>query len=51
MAEQISCRSAKRRLLELIARGESDVDASPFVHVADAFMLEWRSVVAPFADG
>ena len=36
------------RFAELIARGESDVDLSPLVHVADAFMLGRRVEVAPF---
>ncbi|HYZ64023.1 MAG TPA: Gfo/Idh/MocA family oxidoreductase [Acetobacteraceae bacterium] len=39
-----------RRFVELAARGESDVDLSPFVHVADAFMLGRRIVVEPFLD-
>ncbi|MGF1553156.1 MAG: Gfo/Idh/MocA family protein [Paracoccaceae bacterium] len=39
-----------RRFAELIARGESDVDVAPFLHVADAFMLGRRRIVAPFHD-
>jgi D-galactose 1-dehydrogenase len=39
-----------RRLVELTARNESDMDLSPFVHAADAFMLGRRVVVAPFLD-
>ncbi|PZX18816.1 D-galactose 1-dehydrogenase [Palleronia aestuarii] len=37
-----------RRFAELIEAGQSDVDTSPFVHVADAFMLGERRIVAPF---
>jgi D-galactose 1-dehydrogenase len=33
---------------ELLARGESDMDASPFRLVADAFLVGARRVVAPF---
>lgn len=39
-----------RRLVALVEAGESDVDLSPLVHVADAFMLGRRIVVAPFPD-
>jgi D-galactose 1-dehydrogenase len=39
-----------RRFAELIEAGENDVDLSPLVHVADAFMLGRRSVVEPFED-
>ncbi|MFC3641060.1 gfo/Idh/MocA family oxidoreductase, partial [Aquibium oceanicum] len=35
---------------ELLAAGSSDVDASPLVHVADAFMLGRRIVTDPFHD-
>jgi predicted dehydrogenase len=38
------------RFADLIAAGESDVDASPLVHVADAFMLGRRIVTDPFHD-
>lgn len=38
------------RFADLIAAGESDVDASPLVHVADAFMLGRRVVTDPFHD-
>ena len=38
------------RFAELLAAGESDVDASPLVHVADAFMLGRRIVTDPFHD-
>ncbi|RVW00047.1 Gfo/Idh/MocA family oxidoreductase [Mesobaculum littorinae] len=34
----------------LIAQGASDVDASPLIHVADAFMLGRRIAVDPFHD-
>ncbi len=38
------------RFAELLAAGASDVDASPLVHVADAFMLGRRIVTDPFHD-
>jgi D-galactose 1-dehydrogenase len=38
------------RFAELIAAGESDVDIAPLRHVADAFMLGRRTIVAPFHD-
>ena len=38
------------RFADLLAAGESDVDASPLVHVADAFMLGRRIVTDPFHD-
>ncbi len=38
------------RFAALLAAGESDVDASPLVHVADAFMLGRRIVTDPFHD-
>jgi len=37
-----------RRFAELIANGVSDVDLSPLVHVADAFLLGRRRDVEPF---
>jgi D-galactose 1-dehydrogenase len=37
-----------RRFAQLIDGGESDVDAEPLVHVADAFMLGRRTQVEPF---
>ena len=37
-----------RRFAELLARRESDVDLTPFRHVADAFLLGRRTVVEPF---
>ena len=39
-----------RRFAELIENGVSDVDLSPLVHVADAFMLGRRRDVAAFED-
>jgi D-galactose 1-dehydrogenase len=39
-----------QRFLELIANGVSDVDLSPLVHVADAFMLGERRDVEPFTE-
>ena len=39
-----------RRFVELVARGEFDVDLSPLVHVADAFMLGRRGDVEPFIE-
>jgi D-galactose 1-dehydrogenase len=36
--------------VDLIRRGASDVDLTPLVHVADAFMLGRRIVVAPFEE-
>ena len=39
-----------RRFAELIANGVSDVDLSPLVHVADAFMLGRRRDVEPFIE-
>lgn len=36
------------RFADLLARGASDVDDAPLVHVADAFMLGRRVTVAPF---
>ena len=38
------------RFAQLIEAGESDVDLSPLVHVADAFMLGRRMQVEPFED-
>jgi D-galactose 1-dehydrogenase len=39
-----------RRFVELIASRVSDVDLSPLVHVADAFMLGRRRNVEPFTE-
>ena len=39
-----------RRLVELVETGASDVDVTPLVHVADAFMLGRRIVVEDFSD-
>jgi D-galactose 1-dehydrogenase len=36
--------------VDLIRRGTSDVDLTPLVHVADAFMLGRRITVAPFEE-
>jgi D-galactose 1-dehydrogenase len=41
-------RGIYRRFVELIANGVSDVDLSPLVHVADAFMAGRRREVEPF---
>jgi len=38
------------RFVELVGRGESDVDVSPLAHVADAFLLGERRAVEPFED-
>ena len=43
-------RGIYRRFVELIASGASDVDLSPLVHVADAFMLGRRRDVEPFVE-
>jgi D-galactose 1-dehydrogenase len=37
-----------RHFVDLVGRGASDVDLAPFVHVADAFLLGRRTIVAPF---
>lgn len=39
-----------RRFVDLVGSGESDVDVAPLRHVADAFMLGERRIVAPFLD-
>jgi D-galactose 1-dehydrogenase len=39
-----------RRFAAIIKAGESDVDLSPLAHVADAFMLGKRKLVAAFHD-
>jgi D-galactose 1-dehydrogenase len=38
------------RFAELIETGKSDVDVSPLIHVADAFMLGDRKIVDAFYD-
>ena len=43
-------RGIYRRFVELIASRVSDVDLSPLVHVADAFMLGRRREVEPFLE-
>jgi D-galactose 1-dehydrogenase len=42
--------SLYRRFIEIIDAGISDADIAPLQHVADAFMLGRRQVVAPFFD-
>ncbi len=44
-------RGIYRRFVEMIANGVSDVDLSPLIHVADAFMLGRRRDVEPFVEG
>ncbi len=39
-----------RRFVDLVSRGESDMDLTPLQHVADAFLLGRRRVVAPFIE-
>lgn len=39
-----------RHFADLLARRESDVDLSPFRHVADAFLLGRRTEVGPFEE-
>ena len=48
--KQAEYRNIYRRFVELIANRESDVDLSPLVHVADAFMLGRRHDVEPFIE-
>ena len=48
--KQAEYRGIYRRFVELIANGELDVDLSPLVHVADAFMLGRRRDVEPFIE-
>ena len=48
--KQAEYRGIYQRFVELIASGESDVDLSPLVHVADAFMLGRRRDVEPFIE-
>ncbi len=43
-------RNLYRRFAELVATGQSELDLSPLVHVADAFLLGRRIVVEPFYD-
>ena len=40
--------STKKRFLELIASGGSDVDVRPLQHVADAMLLGRRHLIDPF---
>jgi len=39
-----------RHFVDLVGSGASDVDLTPLVHVADAFMLGRRIIVEPFED-
>lgn len=48
--KQAEYRNIYRRFVELIASRESDVDLSPLIHVADAFMLGRRRDVEPFIE-
>ncbi|MBR1187857.1 Gfo/Idh/MocA family protein [Bradyrhizobium sp. AUGA SZCCT0160] len=48
--QQAEYRGIYRRFVELIASSASDVDLSPLVHVADAFMLGRRRDVEPFIE-
>jgi D-galactose 1-dehydrogenase len=48
--KQAEYRGIYRRFVELIASRVSDVDLSPLVHVADAFMLGRRLEVEPFLE-
>ena len=48
--KQAEYRGIYRRFVELIANRVSDVDVSPLVHVADAFMLGRRRDVEPFVE-
>jgi len=48
--KQAEYRAIYRRFVELIASGTSDVDLSPLVYVADAFMLGRRRDVEPFIE-
>ena len=48
--KQAEYRGIYRRFVELIAGGASDVDLSPLVHVADAFLLGRRRDVEPFIE-
>jgi D-galactose 1-dehydrogenase len=49
--KQAEYRAIYRRFVELVANGVSDVDLSPLVHVADAFLLGRRHDVEPFIEG
>jgi len=48
--KQAEYRGIYRRFIEMIANGVSDVDLSPLVHVADAFLLGRRRDVEPFVE-
>jgi D-galactose 1-dehydrogenase len=47
---QVEYRGIYRRFVELVANSDSDVDLSPLIHVADAFMLGRRQEVEPFIE-
>jgi D-galactose 1-dehydrogenase len=49
--KQAEYRGIYRRFVELITSRVSDVDLSPLVHAADAFMLGRRLEVEPFLEG
>ncbi|MFC0267390.1 Gfo/Idh/MocA family protein [Kushneria aurantia] len=48
--EDVEYAGLYRRFAELIERGESEVDITPFRHVADAFMLARRQRVEAFIE-
>ena len=48
--KQAEYRGIYRHFVELIGNGVSDVDLSPLIHVADAFMLGRRHAVEPFIE-
>ena len=49
-AEKAEYPAIYRRFVELITKGVSDVDVSPLIHVADAFLLGKRRDVEAFDD-
>lgn len=49
-AEDREYRHLYARFAELVRTGTSDVDLTPLIHVADAFMLGHRRTVEPFLD-
>jgi D-galactose 1-dehydrogenase len=46
--QEAEYRGIYHRFVELVGRGETDVDLAPLAHVADAFMLGRRRTVAAF---
>ena len=48
--QQAEYRGIYQRFVELITSRVSDVDLSPLVHIADAFMLGRRREVEPFIE-